>query len=182
MPSGWYKNLWRFMSNPLFKLDITEDYDDIPLLSKKDEYLMSALVEGGFRKVELKALNCVRKFSKQSLWPTSPQLTANASVFKHMPASRAMACVGISCGLKYERRKKCRSHLLIYGKTLSTSISSITVLVLIVDSSLRWNLETGLTKTSRSNGYGDLFPVNQEYTKETKTTGPTIVKISAAFT
>ena len=33
-PSGWYKNLWRFMSNPLFKLEITEDYDHIPLLCK----------------------------------------------------------------------------------------------------------------------------------------------------
>ena len=32
MPSGWYKNLWKFMSNPLFNLDITEDYDDLPLL------------------------------------------------------------------------------------------------------------------------------------------------------
>ena len=40
MPSGWYKNLWRFMSNPLFKLEIMEDYDDLLVLRKKDEYLM----------------------------------------------------------------------------------------------------------------------------------------------
>ena len=50
------------MSNPLFKLDITEDYDDIPLLCKKDEYLMKAFVDCGFRNAELKALNFVRKF------------------------------------------------------------------------------------------------------------------------
>ena len=62
MPSGWYKNLWKFISNPLFKLDITEDYDDIPLIRQKDEYLMIAFVEGGFRNAKLKALNFVRKF------------------------------------------------------------------------------------------------------------------------
>ena len=32
MTSSWYKNLWKFMSAPLYKLDITEDYDDLPLL------------------------------------------------------------------------------------------------------------------------------------------------------
>ena len=67
MPSGWYKNMWRFMSNLLFKLEIPEDYDDIPLLRKKDEYLMKTFVDGGFRKAELKALNFVRKFFKRSL-------------------------------------------------------------------------------------------------------------------
>ena len=25
MPSDWYKNLWKFMSNPLFNLEIMED-------------------------------------------------------------------------------------------------------------------------------------------------------------
>ena len=55
MPSGWYKNLWRFMPNPLFKLEITEDYDDISLLCKKEKYLMKAFVDNGFRKAELKA-------------------------------------------------------------------------------------------------------------------------------
>ena len=62
MPSGWYKNLWKFMLNPLFKLDITEDYDDIPLIRQKDEYLMIAFVERGFRNTDLKALNFIRKF------------------------------------------------------------------------------------------------------------------------
>ena len=62
MPSSWYKDLWRFMWTPLFKLDITEDYDDIPLLRKKDGYLMKNFVEGVFRNAELKALNFVRKF------------------------------------------------------------------------------------------------------------------------
>ena len=45
MSSGWYKNLWRSMSNLLFKLKITEDYKDIPLLHKKDKYLMEAFIE-----------------------------------------------------------------------------------------------------------------------------------------
>ena len=49
------------MSNPLYKLDITEDYDDLPILHKKDEYLMQAFVAGGFRNAELKTLNFVRK-------------------------------------------------------------------------------------------------------------------------
>ena len=48
MPSGWYKNLWRFMSNPLFMLEITEDYKDLPIIRNKDEYLMRAFVDGGF--------------------------------------------------------------------------------------------------------------------------------------
>ena len=46
MPSGWYKNLWKFMSNPFFKLEITEEYDDILLISQKDEYLMITFIEG----------------------------------------------------------------------------------------------------------------------------------------
>ena len=50
------------MSNPLFKLDITEDYNDIPLLRKKDEYFMKAFVDGSFKNAELKALNFAREF------------------------------------------------------------------------------------------------------------------------
>ena len=50
------------MPNPLFKLEITENYDDTPLLHKKDEYLMKAFVDGGFRNAELKALNFSKKF------------------------------------------------------------------------------------------------------------------------
>ena len=64
MPSGWYKNLLKFMSTPIFKLEITEDYEDLALLRQKDEYLMIAFVEGGFRNADLKALNFVRKFLK----------------------------------------------------------------------------------------------------------------------
>ena len=40
MPSRWYKTLWIFMSNPLFKLEITKDYDDLPILRIKDVYLL----------------------------------------------------------------------------------------------------------------------------------------------
>ena len=52
------------MSTPLYKLDITEDYNDVPLLQQKDEYLMMAFVKGGFRNTDLKVLNYVRKFLK----------------------------------------------------------------------------------------------------------------------
>ena len=64
MPSGWYKNLWKFMSTPLYKLEIFEDYKDSPLLRQKDEYLMMAFVNEGFRNNDLKVLNYVRKFLK----------------------------------------------------------------------------------------------------------------------
>ena len=64
MPSGWYKKLWKFISTPLYKLNITEDYNDLPLLQKKDEYLMMTFVKGGFRNADLKALNYIRKFLK----------------------------------------------------------------------------------------------------------------------
>ena len=62
MPSGWYKNLWKFMSTPIFDLDITEDYLDLPILRERDVYLMEAFVKGGFRSANLKALNYVLKF------------------------------------------------------------------------------------------------------------------------
>ena len=50
------------MSNPLFKLETTEDYEDLPVLREKDEYLMIAFVAGGSQNAELKSLNCFRKF------------------------------------------------------------------------------------------------------------------------
>mmetsp|Transcript_38952 Transcript_38952/g.43615 ORF Transcript_38952/g.43615 Transcript_38952/m.43615 type:complete len:105 (+) Transcript_38952:100-414(+) len=56
------QELWKFTSNPLFKLEITEDYEDLPVLREKDEYLMQAFIAGGFRNAELKSLNLVRKF------------------------------------------------------------------------------------------------------------------------
>ena len=62
MTSGWYKICEKLMSNPLFKLDITEDYDDLPLIRQKDECLMIAFVEGGFKNANLKVLHFVRKF------------------------------------------------------------------------------------------------------------------------
>ena len=48
MPSGWYKNLWRFMSTPIFTLENTEDYTDLPVLREIDVYLMQAFVDDGF--------------------------------------------------------------------------------------------------------------------------------------
>ena len=50
------------MSNPLFKLEITEDYNDLPVLRERDKYLMKAFVDGGFRNADLKSLNLVRKY------------------------------------------------------------------------------------------------------------------------
>ena len=50
------------MSTPIFDLDITEDYPDLPILRERDVYLMESFVKGGFRSADLKALNFVRKF------------------------------------------------------------------------------------------------------------------------
>ena len=49
------------MANPFFKLEITEDYDDLPILRKRDAYLMQAFFNGKSRNAELKYLNFVRK-------------------------------------------------------------------------------------------------------------------------
>ena len=62
MPSGWYKNLLSIMFNPHFKLEITEDYKDLPVLRERDKYLMKAFVDKGFRNTDLKSLNFVRKY------------------------------------------------------------------------------------------------------------------------
>ena len=50
------------MSTPIFDLDVTEDYQDMPILRETDVYLMEAFVDGGFRNADLKALNFVRKY------------------------------------------------------------------------------------------------------------------------
>ena len=50
------------MSTPLFDLDVTEDYQDMPILCEKDAYLMEAFVNGGFRNANFKALNFVWKY------------------------------------------------------------------------------------------------------------------------
>ena len=62
MPSGWYKNLWKFMSTQIFDLEVTVDYQDLPILCELDLYLMEAFVEVGFRNADLKSLNFVRKY------------------------------------------------------------------------------------------------------------------------
>ena len=50
------------MSTPIFKLEITEDYEDLPVLRERNVYLMEAFVDGGFRNADLKSLNFVRKY------------------------------------------------------------------------------------------------------------------------
>ena len=52
------------MSTPIFDLEVTEDYQDMPILREKDVYLMKAFVDGGFRNTDLKSLNFVRKYLK----------------------------------------------------------------------------------------------------------------------
>ena len=64
MPYGWNKSLWRFMSTPIFALEITKDYKDLPVLQERDIYLMKAFVDGGFWNIDLKSLNFVRKYLK----------------------------------------------------------------------------------------------------------------------
>ena len=64
MPNGWCKSLWRFLSNPLYKLDIIEDYEDIQLLWEKYVYIMQSFVNNGLKNADLKALNFMRKFIK----------------------------------------------------------------------------------------------------------------------
>ena len=66
MPSGLYKNLLEFMSNPLFKLEITEDYDDLPLIRQKDEYLMISFVKGRFQKCRFKNIKLCTKIPSGS--------------------------------------------------------------------------------------------------------------------
>ena len=62
MPHEWYKSLLRFISNLIYNLDITEDYDNLPLPQNKDVYIMQAFVDNGFKNADLKALNFVQKF------------------------------------------------------------------------------------------------------------------------
>ena len=52
------------MSTPIYKLEIAKDYEDLPLLRQKEEYLIIAFVKKGFQNADLKALNYARKFLK----------------------------------------------------------------------------------------------------------------------
>ena len=129
MPSDWYKNLWKFMSNPLFKLDITEDYDDIPLIRQKDEYLMISFVEGGFKNADLKALNFVRKFLQAVT-------LANISMADSTRISiQAYDVVSSNClmkGIKWPKaptKEEIPASLLPYGNLTLTSVLLITVLL-----------------------------------------------------
>lgn len=62
MPTGWYKPLLWFVSNPLYKLEITENYGDLPQLCKEDVYSTQYLMDNGFKNINLEALKFVRKF------------------------------------------------------------------------------------------------------------------------
>ena len=61
-PPCWYKSLWRFMSKPVYKLDICEDYPDLQPLRVNDVFLMQSFVDSGFKGADLKSLNFTRKF------------------------------------------------------------------------------------------------------------------------
>ena len=43
-------------------MNITEDYENLPLLRLKDVYLMKAFVDHGYKEEDLKQLNFVRKY------------------------------------------------------------------------------------------------------------------------
>ena len=62
LPPCWYKSLWRFTSNVLYKLNISDDYPDLPLLRVNDVFLIQAFVDSGFRGADLKCLNFVQKY------------------------------------------------------------------------------------------------------------------------
>ena len=48
-PPYWYKSLWRFMSNTVYRLDICEEYPDLEPLQVNDVFLMQSFVDSGFR-------------------------------------------------------------------------------------------------------------------------------------
>ena len=50
------------MINSLYKLDITKDYADLPLLRTKDVHVMQSFVNNSFKNTDLKVLNFVCKF------------------------------------------------------------------------------------------------------------------------
>ena len=62
MPDGWYKLPWKFTSKACYKLDIIEDYDNLPLLWSKDVYLLQAFINNGYKGEDLKQLNFFRKY------------------------------------------------------------------------------------------------------------------------
>ena len=49
------------MTNPLFKLEITEVYEDLLVLRQKGKYLMKVFGAGDFWNEKIKSLNFVRK-------------------------------------------------------------------------------------------------------------------------
>ena len=59
LQDGWYKSLWKFNSKACYKLDITKDYEDLPLILSKEVYLMQAFVNNGYKGEDLKQHNFV---------------------------------------------------------------------------------------------------------------------------
>ena len=119
------------MLTPIFKLEITEDYDDLPLLRQKDEYLMIGIVGGGFRNADLKALNFIRKFLQAV---TLANISTADGIRISIQAYDVIVGNGLRTGilrsgLRHQLRKKCQHILLSYGNLLSTSVSLITVLI-----------------------------------------------------
>ena len=94
MPSGWYKSLLRFMSTPIFALEITEDYKDLPVLQEREVYLMKAFVDSGIQNADLKSLILSGSTSKQSLLLILPLRTVVASLIIHMKDWKATTLQG----------------------------------------------------------------------------------------
>ena len=104
------------MSNPLYKLEVTKDYDDLPILRKKDVYLMQAYVDGGFRNTELKSLN----FVKESIQAVTlvDIITAEGNLISHQSYDtvETMSYARNYGGQKYQQRTKCLNHSSLCGK------------------------------------------------------------------
>ena len=62
MALWWYKLLWKFTSNILYRLDLSEDYLNLPLFQEIDVNLMQSFVNNGYKSADLKYLNFVQKY------------------------------------------------------------------------------------------------------------------------
>ena len=91
LPSYWCKSLWRFTSNTLYKLDISEDYPDLDLLRVDDVFLTQTFVDAGSRGVDLKSLNFVRKYIQ------AISLADIASIDGHRISNQAFEACSSNC-------------------------------------------------------------------------------------
>ena len=95
--------LWQFSSNILYKLDISEDYLDLPLLWVNDVHLIQTFVNSFFRGACLKCLHFVSKYIQAVVLTdiaTGP-LTVTWSLISLLWLMQAMVYVAILTGQKF---------------------------------------------------------------------------------